>query len=326
MAIDLKGANVLVTGGAGFLATHYIMHLVEKGAKVRATLHNKEPKIRIDGVEYIKTDLRDLANCEAAVKGMDYVFHCAANTQGAGVIATTPMVHVTPNVVMNTHLLEAAYVADVKKFVFIGSGASYPDTGDRPVTEGEMLDDHPSPVYHAVAWMKRYAEILCETYGTHLKKPMPCLVIRPSNVYGPWDKYDPKSSHVTAAMIRKVFERQTPIEVWGTGEDIRDLIYIDDFMEGSFKAFDCEDDYLAINICSGTGLTVKDILNTAIEAEGFEDHDVRFDPSKPSTVPIRLISNEFAKEKIGFEAKTSLLEGIKKTCDWLRAHPEVLKA
>lgn len=324
MSIDLKGANVLVTGGAGFLATHFILHLVAQGAKVRASLHHKDPKTVVEGVEYIKTDLRDLTNCERAVKGMDYVFHCAANTQGAGVIATTPMVHVTPNVVMNTHLMEAAYVEGVKKFVFIGSGAAYPDTGSRGACEDEMLNEHPSPVYHAVAWMKRYAEILCETYASHLKKPMACLVIRPSNVYGPWDKYDPKSSHVTAAMIRKVFERQAPIEVWGSGEDIRDLIYIDDFMEGSFKAFQCSDDYLAINICSGYGVDVKQILKTAIEAENFKDHDVRFDPSKPSTVPIRLISNELAKEKIGFEAKTPLLDGIKQTCDWLRSHPDAL--
>jgi len=324
MSVNLKGAKVLVTGGAGFLATHFIARLLKDGANVRTTLRNNEPKVKYANVEYITADLRKLSACKKVVIGMDYVFHCAANTQGAGVIATTPMVHVTPNVVMNTHLMEAAYVAGVKKFTFISSGAAYPDTGGRPVREDEMLTAEPSEVYHAAAWMKRYAEILCETYARHLKVVMQGLVIRPSNIYGPYDKFDPKSSHVTAAMIRKVYERQTPIEVWGDGEDIRDLIYIDDFIDGSMKAFLCNDDYLAINICSGHGVSVKEILQTAIEVEKFDTNDVRFDLTKPSTVPIRLISNEYGKKKIDFVTRTSLFDGINKTCNWLRENPNLL--
>ena len=172
------------------------------------------------------------AHCARAVKGMDYVFLCAAHTSGAAVIRTTPLVHITPNVLINTLMLEAAHRAKVAKFCFISSGAAYPPTADRPVREAEMFDGDPHDVYFAAGWMKRYAEILCRTYAEKIAQPMPTVVVRPSNVYGPYDKFDFAVSHVTAALIRRVVERQNPLEVWGTGEDIRDLIYVDDFIEG----------------------------------------------------------------------------------------------
>jgi GDP-L-fucose synthase len=150
---------------------------------------------------------------------------------------------------------------------------------------------------------------------------MSCVVVRPSNVYGPGDKFDFAVSHVTAALIRRVVERQNPFEVWGTGEDIRDLIYIDDFMDGLMKALQAPDDYLEINLCSGTGVSVKEILASAIEADGFSDAQVVFDPSKPSTVPVRRLSNVLAKQKLGFEATTDLRTGLKRTLDWYRQNP-----
>ena len=115
-------------------------------------------------------------------------------------------------------------------------------------------------------------------------------------------------------------ERQDPFEVWGTGEDIRDLIYIEDFMDGLFAAFQSTDPYLEINICSGTGVSVRDILQAAIEVDGFTNANVRYDRSKPSTVPVRRLGNKLAKEKLGFEAKTDLRSGLESTLRWYRAN------
>ena len=131
-----------------------------------------------------------------------------------------PLVHITPNVLINTLMLEAAHRARVARFCFISSGAAYPPTADRPVREEEMFDGDPHDVYFAAGWMKRYAEILCRTYAEKIPQPMLTVVVRPSNVYGPYDKFDFAVSHVTAALIRRVVERQSPLEVWGTGEDI----------------------------------------------------------------------------------------------------------
>lgn len=317
----LKGAKCLVTGGAGFLGHRLIERLLAEGAQVRATLHNKPAKLIDDRIEYVTTDLQDQANCAAVCDGVDFVFHCAANTQGAAVIRETPLAHVTPNVPMNTYLLAGAHKAGVKRFLFLSSGAAYPDTGHRPVEEHEMLADEPVDVYYAVAWMKRYAEILCKTYATKIRNPMDCVVVRPSNVYGPGDKFDPKTSHVTAALIRRVVLRPNPFEVWGTGEDVRDLIYIDDFMDGLLMAFHNPDPYLEINICSGDGVRVIDILNLAAKVDGFGDINVQLDPTKPSTVPVRRLSAKLAAEKLGFTARVGLEEGLRRTLAWYRQNP-----
>ena len=314
----VKGLKVLVTGGAGFIASNLILRLKAEGASVRASLHEKPLQISADGIETIHADLRDLEACREAVAGVDYVFHCAANTSGAAVMATTPLVHVTPNVVMNAHLLEAAYEADVKKFVFISSGAAYPPTADRPVAEEEMFDADPVDVYYPVAWMKRYAEILCRTYATKINSPMSTLVIRPSNIYGPYDKFDFATSHVTAALIRRVVERHNPLEVWGTGEDVRDLIYVSDFLDGLMLAVEKCDFFDEMNICCGSGITIKGILQTALQVDGYNDADIQFDPEKPSTIPVRLMDGSRAKERLGFEAKINLAEGFGRTIEWYR--------
>jgi GDP-L-fucose synthase len=243
----------------------------------------------------------------------------AANTQGAAVIRENPLAHVTPNVPMNTYCMEAAHRAGVKRYLFLSSGAAYPDTGHRPAEEHEMFRADPVDIYYAVGWMKRFGELLCRMYACKIKSPMPCVVIRPSNVYGPEDKFDFGVSHVTAALVRRVAERQNPIEVWGTGDDIRDLIYIDDFIDGVMAAFSTSEPYLEINICSGEGVSVREILTTAIEVDGFSNANVTFDASKPSTVPVRRLSNELAKKKLGFETTVGLPEGLKRTLDWYRS-------
>jgi GDP-L-fucose synthase len=318
-AIELRNSRCLVAGGAGFLGHHLIRRLLDAGAQVRATLHDKPAVLEDPRIEYVTVDLRRPEDGARAMQGIDYVFMAAANTQGAAVIREKPLAHVTPNVPMNVYCMEAAHLAGVKRYLFLSSGAAYPDTGHRPAEEHEMFDADPVEVYFAVGWMKRYGELLCRTYAKQIRNPMSCVVVRPSNVYGPEDKFDFAVSHVTAALIRRVAERQKPLQVWGTGEDIRDLIYIDDFMDGLLAAFHAEEPYLEINICSGSGVSVKEILAAAIAADGFEDAQVTFDPSKPSTVPVRRLSSKLAKEKLGFEAKVGLKEGLRRTLEWYHA-------
>jgi len=146
------------------------------------------------------------------------------------------------------------------------------------------------------------------------------VVIRPSNVYGPYDKFDFGRSHVTAATLRKVADRHDPIEVWGTGDDVRDLIYVDDFIDGVMKAVDADTDYLAVNIAAGQGYTVKQVLQTLLEVDGYTNADVTYDPSKPQMIPIRLIDTKLAEEQLGFHATTTLSEGLRRTLAWYRTH------
>lgn len=317
--MDFTGKKVLIAGAAGFIGTNLALALAARQAQLRLTIHERPLQAPFPGAEVLTVDLRQPEHCTRAVAGMDYVFLCAAHTSGAAVIRTTPLVHITPNVLINTLMLEAAHRAGVAKFCFISSGAAYPPTADRPVREAEMFDGDPHDVYFAAGWMKRYAEILCRTYAEKIPQPMPTVVVRPSNVYGPHDKFDFAVSHVTAALIRRVVERRRPLEVWGTGEDIRDLIYVDDFIEGLLAAFTYGKPHLALNVCSGTGLSIRQILTTILRIDHFEDAEIRFDASRPSTIPVRLMDNSLARHLLGFEPRIPLEDGLRRTIEWYRA-------
>jgi GDP-L-fucose synthase len=315
----LKGSRVLVTGGAGFIGSNLVLRLVEAGARVRATIHSHGEVAHNPTVEYLKVDLTRMEDCQRTVEGVDYIFHCAASTSGAAVMKKTPLVHITPNLVMTSQLMEAAYMAKVKKFLYLSSSAAYPPTGDRPVREEEMFDADPYDIYFGVGWMKRTAEWLAVFYSQKLKDPMPVTVVRPSNIFGPRDKFSPDTSHVTAALIRRVVQREKPFVVWGTGNDIRDLLYIDDFLNGLLMAFNDPSPYLAVNIAAGgEGHTVKDVIRTLLDLDGFHDADVQFDTTKPQMIPVRLIDNSLAVNKLGFQPRYSLREGLEKTIEWYR--------
>lgn len=315
----LKNAQVLVTGGAGFIGSNLILRLVESGARVRATIHSHEAVLHNSAVEYLKGDLTNIENCQSAVAGVDYVFHCAASTSGAAIMKKSPLVHITPNLVMTSQLMEAAYMSKVKKFLYLSSSAAYPPTGDRPVREDEMFAGDPYDIYYGVGWMKRTAEWLAVFYSQKLKDPMPVTVVRPSNIYGPRDKFSPETSHVTAALIRRVVQRETPFVVWGTGNDVRDLLYIEDFLDGLLLAFNDPSPYLAVNIAAGgKGHTVKDVIRTLLDLDGFHDADVQFDTTKPQMISVRLIDNTLARENLGFRPRHTLSEGLEKTVGWYR--------
>jgi len=312
-----KNSKVVVAGGSGFVGVNLIRRLLELGAKVTATLHKKAAVVDDDTVTYVQCDLTREEDCARVFQGADYVFMCAANTSGAAVMEKTPLVHVTPNVVMNTLALEAAYSAGVKKFLFISSNTVYPDV-DHPVIEDEMMSGELFEKYYCVAWMKRFSEILCRMYAEKIKKPMMTVVVRPANIYGPFDDFEWATSHVVPALIRKVVERHDPIEVWGDGSDIKDLIYIDDFIEGILLAMEKLDRYDPINIATGRPCSIKDVLRTILDIDGYAHANIAFDTSKPTMIPKRLIDVTKAKSVLGFEARTSIDEGIQKTVQWYR--------
>jgi GDP-L-fucose synthase len=166
--------------------------------------------------------------------------------------------------------------------------------------------------------MKRFAETLCEMYARRIRPAMSTVVVRPANVYGPHDKFDPERSHVTAALVRKVAERQDPIEVWGTGEDVRDVVYIDDFLDGLLLATEVDESFFTVNIGSGRGVSVREILSALLEIDGRPRAAIRFDPAKPTTIPVLRVDVRRAHERLGFRAQVSLAEGLRRTLAWYR--------
>ena len=318
---DLKKSKIVVAGASGFIGSNLVRYFLNQNYSVRGILRQRPPVVVDDRIEYVHADLATKEGCRLAVRDADYLFMCAAQTAGAAVMAADPLSQVTPNVLINTQLLQAAYEARIKKTVFISSSAAYPPTGITPVKEEQMFDGDPHEVYFSVGWMKRYAEILCKIYAQKVPNPMPVAVVRPSNIYGPFDKFDFKTSHVTAALLRRVVERHQPLEVWGDGSDIRDLIFVDDFIEGMMKVFHAPDPYVAVNLASGQGTTVRQILETLLEVDGYKDADIRYLKDKPRTIPARFVDTTLAEKKFGFKPAHSLKEGFKKTISWYRMNP-----
>jgi GDP-L-fucose synthase len=311
------GQSVLVTGSTGLTGNSLVNALLDAGADVRATVHRRTPRFTDDRIEIMECDLTDANDCRRAVDGVKYVFHAAVNISGAGSMGASPMDLVTPNVVMDAQMLKASYDAQVEKFLTFGSSTSYPDTGDRPVKEEEILQGQPYEKYYFVGWMKRFTEILNEMYS-RLRTPMTTIVLRPANIYGPHDDFQPATSHVTSALIRKAVERQNPFEVWGTGDDIRDLLYVDDLADASLLAMAKFDTYMTMNIGLGKGHSVNEILALILEIDEYDDAEIVMRADQPTMIPIRLIDVGFAEQAMGFRAKTSLKKGLTKTIDWYR--------
>lgn len=318
LARFFKGKKVLVTGGAGFVGTNLILTLKALGAKITATYHMRDPQIKDSSIKFIKTDLTRATDCKRATKGQDLVFMCAANTSGAAVIEKSPLVHVTPNVVMNALMMEAAHNSGVKKFLFISSNTVYPPS-NHPVKESEVWKAEPFEKYFPVAWMKRFGEKLGEIYTTKIKDPMTVVVVRPANMYGPYDDFNWETSHVIPALIRKVVERHKPVEVWGDGKEIKDLIYVEDFVGGALLAMAKINDFTPLNIGSGKGMSINKIVNKIIKIEEFKNARVKYNKSKPTMIKKRILDVSLAKKILNFEVTTSIDDGLLKTINWYRS-------
>lgn len=309
-----SGKKVLVTGAAGFVGTHLTQRLVDSGAIVRGTLHKSTPLLEINSVEYVKTNLESAEDCELATKNIDFVFMCAANSSGAEVMTKSPLVHLTPNVIMNSQMLAASYTNNVKKFCFISSNTVYPLT-DFAVSEDDVTGEF-FEKYFIVGWMKRFSELMCEMYSTKISNPMPTLIVRPGNLYGPFDKYKKSESKVIAALIRRAYEKENPFEVWGDGEDIKDFLYIGDFIDALFETFPKSSNFDVFNIASGVPVTIKEVLKHIIDISNNGDIEVNFDTTKPTMIPKRMIDISKISNLVGWKPKTTINQGLKLTFEW----------
>jgi len=316
-----KDLKILITGGSGLVGQNLTNRLHKEGYKnIRVNLHKRGVRTSIEGVEYVHFDLKTYQGCLDATKDIDVVYHAAASTSNAVDTVVDPLAHVTPNVAMNNFLIDASWRNKVKHYIFLSSNTVYPPKGDTPVVETDFLFDEPYPVYFPVGWMKRYAEVQCELYAKYLPEKMKCTIIRPANLFGPHDKYDFDKCHVTPATIRKVADQMNPIPVWGDGTELRDLLYIEDFVQALQIVMENETEIFQIyNIGCNEVYSVLDVLDKMKKIANY-DAPIEFIKGKPSMIPTRKIDSNKIYDKLGWKATTSLEEGLKLAYEWYSEH------
>jgi GDP-L-fucose synthase len=316
-----KDIKILITGGSGLVGLNLTTKLRNEGYKnIRVLVHIRKPRIQYDDVEYWYGDLMTHDKCLDITKDIDVVFHCAASTSNAVDTVVDPLAHVTPNVAMNNFLIDASWRNYVKHYIFISSNTVYPPKGDEEVIETDFVFDEPYPVYFPVGWMKRYAEVQCELYAKYLPRKMKCTVIRPANLYGPHDKYDFNKCHVTPATIRKIADEMNPIPIWGDGGELRDLLYIDDFVDSLKIVMEKEKEmYQVYNVGSNTVYSVMEIVNRLKKLVNY-DAPIEFISGKPSMIPVRKINSDKIRQTLGWSPNVTIDEGLIKTYSWYKSH------
>lgn len=313
-ASKLKGKKVLVTGASGFVGTNALLRLAEIEDCQVAAADVSPLKVKAKNIAFLKTDLMDMEQCKKAVKGADYVLMLASRVNRRG----KDMSYLKSNIMMNFNTLEAAYNSGVKKCVLLGSATGYP-SADVPLREDEMFLRDPADENFGVGWAARYIEKLAQMYSAKLERNMPVIVLRATAIYGPYCDFNLDTCHVLPALIRKVAERHSPIEMWGDGRTKRDFVYVDDVIASALYSLQNIKERDAFNIASGSPVSVKDLLSLILEAEKYGNAKINFNLSKQlKTQPI-VIERSKADRAMGIPP-TPLKEGIRKTLDWFKAN------
>lgn len=317
-----NGKKVLVTGGGGFIGSHVVEKLVERGATV-TVLDNfqngskKNLKEVLKKITIIKGDCSDQKIAEKACKGKDVVMNLAARVGGIEYNRTHQATMMRDNLPLETVMLEAARKAKVERFLVVSSACVYPRNCSVPTPESEGFMDEPEPTNGGYGWAKRMAEKMGKYYAEEFG--MKVAIVRPYNCYGPRDHFDPEVSHVIAALIKRVIDGENPVVVWGTGKQTRAFLYVEDLAEGMITAIEKYPVPDPINLGTNDEVSIKQLIEKILKITG-EKAKVTFDKTKPDGSPRRNSDNKKAKGKIGFTAKIPLDEGLTRTIAWYKEY------
>lgn len=308
-ALDLKNKRILVTGGAGFLGRQVVSQLIKAGAE--------QDKITVPrSKDY---DLTVMENCKRAVDQQDIVIHLAAHVGGIGLNREKPAELFYDNLMMGTQLIHAAYEAGVEKFTCVGTICAYPKFTPVPFKEDDIWDGYPEETNAPYGIAKKALLVQLQAYRQQYG--FNGIYLLPVNLYGPEDNFDPRSSHVIPALIRKVQEAQErgdkEIPVWGDGSPTREFLYSEDAARGIVMGTQSYNGSEPVNLGTGSEISIRDLITTICEVMEF-DGEIVWQTDKPNGQPRRCLDTQRAKKEFDFTAQVGFKEGLKNTVKWWR--------
>lgn len=304
---DWTKKKICVTGGAGFLGTHLINEIRALGAEqIFVPTIDKYNLVQRESILQMLDDSRP-----------DVIIHLAAHVGGIGANREHPAEFFYDNLMMGVQLLHEAYVGGVEKFVAIGTVCAYPKFTPVPFKEDDLWIGYPEETNAPYGLAKKMLLVQSQAYRDQYGYNS--IFLLPVNLYGPGDNFDPRSSHVIPALIRKCIEARAQsvdhIEVWGDGSPTREFIYVEDAARGIALATERYNKSDPVNLGSGFEISIKDLVQTIARMTGFEGELV-WDTTKPNGQPRRALDTSRAKQEFDFEARTDFEEGLQKTIDW----------
>jgi len=308
---DLRGARVLVTGGAGFLGRHVVERLRAHGADEVIVPRRAECDLTLEtSVERLYRETRP-----------SVVVHLAAVVGGIGANRANPGRFVYDNLTMGVLLMEHARRAGVEKFVGVGTICSYPKDTPVPFREEDLWNGYPEETNAPYGLAKKMLLVQGQAYRAQYG--FNAIHLLPVNLYGPGDNFDPESSHVIPALIRKcvqaVEDRAPAIECWGDGSPTREFLYVDDCAEAIVLATERFDGPEPVNVGTGREISIKELAELIAALTGFAG-TLRWDASRPNGQPRRCLDTTRAERLFGFRARTDFVAGLTRTIEWYRSH------
>jgi len=306
--MDLNKKRITVTGGKGFLGTHLVRILRE--------VRGFQSIFIADLPEY---NLRNIGDIKRMFDGHrpDIVIHLAAVVGGIGANRENPGKFFYDNAIMGIQLMHEAHLRGIEKFVTLGTICCYPKFSSIPFKEEDIWNGYPEETNAPYGLAKKMLLVQAQAY--HQQYGFNSIFLMPVNLYGPGDNFDPKSSHVIPALIKKCIDaienRDNHIVIWGTGKASREFLYIEDVVEAIILATEKYNKADPINIGAGFEIKIKDLVELIAGLTGFEGK-IKWDKSKPDGQPRRMLDVSKAKQEFGFKANTGFEEGLKKTIEW----------
>lgn len=306
--IDLTNKKILITGADGFLGKHLVKNFLDK---------RKGPIKNLFLPTINDLDLRKWEDCRKAVKNQDIVIHLAAKVGGIGFNQQKPGELFYDNLIMGAQLMEAARQERIEKFVAIGTVCAYPKFTPVPFKEKDLWSGYPEETNAPYGLAKKMLLVQSQAYRKQYN--FNSIFLLPLNLYGPGDNFNDDSSHVIAALIKKVYQAKKDkkdfIEAWGTGKATRGFLYVEDAAEGIILATKKYNKPEPVNLGSVLEISIKDLAGLICKIMNFTG-EVRWDISKPDGQPRRSLDVSLAKKEFGFLARTDFAKGIKKTINW----------